>query len=227
MSILEIAHRGYSEVFKDNTINSLKAAVDNNFDMIELDIQLTKDEKIIIFHDTYIKDSDEKSHLIIDLTYQEILMVDKEIPLINDLFIMLKYKNLKKFPIYLDIKGTKRIVPHLVNFLNEIHNDYDLNNIFIGSFNILLIQELYKLNKNLNYGIISETMFTDDVIQIFINKYKLKFFSFHWSVLQHNEIKYLKDRGIKVFTYTNKLEIIYKRIKEFNVDGIVTNFKIK
>lgn len=227
MSILEIAHRGYSEVFKDNTINSLKAAVDNNFDMIELDIQLTKDEKIIIFHDTYIKDSNEKSHLIIDLTYQEILMVDKEIPLINDLFIMLKYKNLKKFPIYLDIKGTKRIVPYLVNFLNEIHNDYDLNNIFIGSFNILLIQELYKLNKNLNYGIISETMFTDDVIQIFINKYKLKFFSFHWSVLQHNEIKYLKDRNIKVFTYTNKLEIIYKRIKEFNVDGIVTNFKIK
>ena len=83
------------------------------------------------------------------------------------------------------------------------------------------------LNPKLNYGIISETMFTSDLIDIMVKKYNLKFFCFHWSVLQHNEINYLKQKNILVFTYTNKLEIILDRMIQFNVDGIVTNCKIK
>ena len=44
----KIAHRGYSDLHKDNTMPSFLAAIDNSFDIIELDIQLTKDN-IILF----------------------------------------------------------------------------------------------------------------------------------------------------------------------------------
>ena len=90
-----------------------------------------------------------------------------------------------------------------------------------------MIEALCKLNPNLNYGIISETMFTSDIIDLILSKYNIKFFCLHWSVLQHDEINYLKSKNVLVFTYTNKFDIILKRMKEFNVDGIVTNFKIK
>ena len=46
MKILEIAHRGYSEFYKDNTIEAFIKAILHKFDMIELDIQLTKDQKL-------------------------------------------------------------------------------------------------------------------------------------------------------------------------------------
>ena len=177
MKILEIAHRGYSEFYKDNTIEAFIKAILHKFDMIELDIQLTKDQKIIIYHDTFIKNTNN-SYFIIDLTYEEIKSIDNKIPLLVDLF------------------------------------------------NILIIELLYNSNKNLNYGIISETMFTSDITKLLIYKYNLKFFSFHWSVLQHDEIKFLKDNKVLVFSYTNKFDIILEKMKQYNLDGIVTNYKI-
>ena len=225
MKILEIAHRGYSEFYKDNTIEAFLKAILHNFDMIELDIQLTKDEKIIIYHDTYIKNTNN-SYFIIDLTYEEIKSIDSKIPLLEDLFnILIKNKN-NNFPLYLDIKGTKRIVPHLINLIKSIKKKYNMKKVYIGSFNILIIELLYKSNKNLNYGIISETMFTSDITKLLIYKYNLKFFSFHWSVLQHDEIKFLKENKVLVFSYTNKFDIILEKMKQYNLDGIVTNYKI-
>ena len=225
MKFLEIAHRGYSEFYKDNTIEAFIKAILHNFDMIELDIQLTKDQKIIIYHDTFIKNTNN-SYFIIDLTYEEIKSIDNNIPLLIDLFdILIKNKN-NDFPLYLDIKGTKRIVPHLIKIIKDFKKKYNMKKVYIGSFNILIIELLYKSNKNLNYGIISETMFTSDITKLLIYKYNLKFFSFHWSVLQHDEIKFLKDNKVLVFSYTNKFDIILEKMKQYNLDGIVTNYKI-
>ena len=44
-SILEIAHRGHS--YKDNSLNAFFYAIKEKFDMIELDIQITKDNFMI------------------------------------------------------------------------------------------------------------------------------------------------------------------------------------
>lgn len=225
MKLLEIAHRGYSEFYKDNTIEALSKAILHKFDMIELDIQLTKDEKIIIYHDTYIKNTNN-SYFIIDLTFEEIKSIDNKISLLTDFFDFLIENNYNNFPLYLDIKGTKRIVPYLINLIDSIKNNYDINKIYIASFNILIIELLYKLNANLNFGIISETMFTSDIAKIFIDKYNLKFFCFHWSVLQHDEINFLHQNNVLVFSYTNKFDIILQKMKQYKLDGIVTNYKI-
>lgn len=225
MKLLEIAHRGYSEFYKDNTIEAFEKAIIHNFDMIELDIQLTKDEKIIIYHDTFIKNTNN-SYFIIDLTYEEIKSIDNKIPLLTDFFDFLIKNNYKNYPLYLDIKGTKRIVPHLINLIDTIKVNYDISKIYIASFNILIIELLYKSNNNLNYGIISETMFTSDISKILIDKYKLKFFCFHWSVLQHDEIDLLHQNNVLVFSYTNKFDIILQKMKQYKLDGIVTNYKI-
>ena len=225
MKLLEIAHRGYSEFYKDNTIESFEQAINHKFDMIELDIQITKDKKIIIFHDTYIKKGNN-FYFIINLTYKEIKLIDNDIPLLTDLFNLLIKDNNTNFPLYLDVKGSKEIVPYLISEIDNIKEKLNLENIYIGSFNILIIKLLYNLNKNLNYGIISETMFTSDISKKFIDEYNIKFFSFHWSVLEHNEINYLKENNILVFSYTNKFDIILKKMVEYKLDGIVTNYKI-
>tara|TARA_X000000950_G_C13905954_1_gene656846 strand:+ start:103 stop:783 length:681 start_codon:yes stop_codon:yes gene_type:complete len=225
MKLLEIAHRGYSEFYKDNTIESFEQAIIYKFDMIELDIQITKDKKIIIFHDTYIKKGNN-FYFIINLTYKEIKLIDNDIPLLIDLFNLLLNINKTNFPLYLDVKGSKEIVPYLISEIDNIKEKLNLENIYIGSFNILIIKLLYNLNKNLNYGIISETMFTSDIYKKFIDEYNIKFFSFHWSVLEHNEINYIKENNILVFSYTNKFDIILKKMLEYKLDGIVTNYKI-
>ena len=49
-----IAHRGLCNVFVENTIQAITSALYCS-DLVELDIQLTKDNQIIVFHDRGLK----------------------------------------------------------------------------------------------------------------------------------------------------------------------------
>jgi glycerophosphoryl diester phosphodiesterase len=64
--MISIAHRGFSHNFKDNSFEAFEQAIKSNFDMIELDIQLNKDNEIVVFHDIHLN-----FKLIKDMNYQE------------------------------------------------------------------------------------------------------------------------------------------------------------
>ena len=51
---IKIAHRGYCLNHKSNTMGAFHDAVAHGFDMIEMDIQLNKNNDIIVMHDTFI-----------------------------------------------------------------------------------------------------------------------------------------------------------------------------
>ena len=46
-----IAHRGYCGKYPENTMLAFKKAVEAGCDEIELDVQLTKDGKVVVIHD--------------------------------------------------------------------------------------------------------------------------------------------------------------------------------
>jgi len=48
---LLIGHRGYPARYPENTLASFKAAMEAGCDMIELDVTLTKDRKVVVIHD--------------------------------------------------------------------------------------------------------------------------------------------------------------------------------
>lgn len=50
-NILNIAHRGFTQVFPDNTIEAFRAALEIGVDGIEFDVQETADRRFIVHHD--------------------------------------------------------------------------------------------------------------------------------------------------------------------------------
>jgi glycerophosphoryl diester phosphodiesterase len=48
---LIIAHRGASGEFPENTIQAFWEAIKQNADIVELDVQLTLDDQVVVFHD--------------------------------------------------------------------------------------------------------------------------------------------------------------------------------
>ena len=66
--MFKIAHRGFVNQCRENSIESIKNAIEHGFDMVEIDVQLTKDDIIILYHDIRIEDK-----LIKELTYSEIM----------------------------------------------------------------------------------------------------------------------------------------------------------
>ena len=212
--MIQIAHRGHSDFFKDNSLPAFIDAFKENFEMIELDIVLTKDNKIAIYHDTFIKNK-----LIKDLTFRELNNIDNDIILFKS---FLKLIDTTKIKLYIDVKGSNDISIHLHKILKKI----DLNNIYIASFNTLILNDMQKLNKNYQIGLITENLFEDEIFYYYIKKFNLKFVAFHWTMLDKHTIDLLHKENISVFTYTCKNNNILLFMKKFDVDGIVTNYKI-
>src|SRR5713101_3305241 len=50
-----VAHRGASAVAPENTIAAFRGAVDAGADAIELDVQLSKDGELMVFHDVWLQ----------------------------------------------------------------------------------------------------------------------------------------------------------------------------
>lgn len=215
--MIEIAHRGHSIFYKDNTIKAFIDAFENNFEMIELDVVLTKDKKVAIYHDTFI---DNK--LIKDLKYLELKKIDKDIILFESFFKMI---NINKINIYIDIKGNNEISKYLHAILKEKSKE-ELENIYLASFNTLILNDLQQLNSSYQFGLITENLFENDTYSHYINKFNLKFIAFNWTMLNKNTIDFLHKNKILVFTYTCNNNNTLLFMKKFNIDGIITNYKI-
>ena len=75
------AHRGAPRLKAENTIESFAAAIELGCDGIEMDIQCTQDNQIIIFHDDYILHNQRK-HYIAQLPYDNIKKLCDDINII-------------------------------------------------------------------------------------------------------------------------------------------------
>ena len=148
-----IAHRGDSDFHKDNTLPAFQSAIDKKFHIIELDIQLTLDNNIIVYHDTFIQDK-----LIRNITLSEVQKFDGDIITLNDFFQKI---DINKINIYLDIKGTDFICIYLHKILKDIPQK---DKILIGSFNFKLLERLSELDQNYNLGLITENVFDNNIL---------------------------------------------------------------
>lgn len=140
-----IAHRGLfnNQDVPENSILAFKLAVENGYG-IELDTQITKDDKIVVFHDGNLKRMTGIDKMLIDCTYEELqsyrlLDTNERIPLFSDVLKVLD----KKTPLIVEVKGEGR------NILNtkltvEMLRNYD------GLYNMesFVPNVVYYLKKN-------------------------------------------------------------------------------
>ena len=101
------AHRGFHDNKSDAPENSVKAmhlAVENGYG-IELDVQLTKDEKVVVFHDNNLKRVCGVDAKVNSMTYEELqklrlLNSDEKIPLFSDVLKVID----GKVPLIMEVK---------------------------------------------------------------------------------------------------------------------------
>ena len=70
------AHRGYSGKYPENTMLAFRKAAETGCDGIELDVQLTKDGKIVVIHDETVDRTTTGTGRVKDYTYEELIKLD-------------------------------------------------------------------------------------------------------------------------------------------------------
>ena len=139
-----IAHRGLfnNKDIPENSITAFRKAVENDYG-IELDVQLTTDNKLVVFHDRSLERMTGIRKDLIDCDFDEIeqynlLDTDEKIPLFTDVLKELK----KDTPLIIEIKPDGRYIDTVKSTV-EIIRQYDgLYN--IESFNPKVVNYLKK-----------------------------------------------------------------------------------
>ena len=147
-----IMHRGFfdNERIVENTIKAFKKANSNNHPY-EFDVRLTKDEKVIVFHDDTLKRLSGINKKVSDMTYAELkdikLLNIGSIPLLED---VLKLDN--KNGIMIEIKNDDNnmlIVDKVLELLKDYKGKYS-----IISFNKNTLKYIRTKNKDIILGLL-------------------------------------------------------------------------
>lgn len=148
-----IAHRGIFDNIKipENSIKAFQKAIDKNIP-IELDVQLTKDNVLVVFHDHTLDRMTSQKGILQEKTYEEIskynlLDTNLKIPKFEEVLKLVKNKVL----LDIEIKDTKRISKTCDVLLNLLDG---YSNFIIKSFNPKIIRYIKKKNKNIEVGLL-------------------------------------------------------------------------
>ena len=210
--IKSIAHRGF--MLKDNSIQAFNRAFGIGFDMIELDIQICKDD-VVIYHDLTFNNK-----FVSELTYKEMKSFDCDI--INfDYFI--KNFSYQAIDIYIDIKGSDLVIEKIFEYITK--NNINISTFYFASFNFNHLQklQLFKSMSQFNFkiGFITQNSFNIDILNSIIKD--IDFIVYELDYLNHLEIDLLKKNNIIVYVYTLKNKIYLKKLQNYNIDGIVSD----
>ena len=199
---------------KDNRDNRveylLKMLHSKNCDGIEVDLQLSKDKKIVMYHDLYVD-----HEFVRNCTYEHLHQkydIDSFEELMNQMNDELMMSNI----IILDLKGSDE---ELVNVLMGVLNNRNTSNMYLCSFNRILTGKIpFKINKGTTFEVVLREYEQEDFI-LSHNAVMI-----HWTCLAQDMIDLCKKKKVIVCCYTQKTDMELEYIKSFKgVDFVISD----
>ena len=230
--IIFFGHRGAPKIRHENTISSICKSIELGCHGVEIDIQKTKDNKIILFHDDFII-SNSKKYFINQLEYQHIsqLCQFNNIPQpdpIEDLVNIIK--NHPKIIFNIEIKSKSLNNRKTLNYiLKHIPQRILLHQCIISSFNYFLLCQLRHtfFYKGKTALILDNTPFNNQlVLQIkktFILILNPDFLHINFKQTTGSFINWAHKKSIFINTYTINDKTSLERCISLGVDGVFTD----
>ena len=229
--IFYFAHRGAPQLKDENTIESFKKAIQLGCDGIEMDIQLTKDNQIIIFHDDYILYQNKK-HYVSQLAYFEIKDIcantKRKAPPLFEEAIPIIYNN-PNIIFNLEIKSMYLINYSMINTIKSIlPQNLLINQCIVSSFNYPLLLQLKFFFNEIFIGFVLGSNRLANQHRLFIYKAMIKllkptFLHPNGKFINLDFVQWAQNNKIIVNTYTINDNKMLDQMLKLGVNGIFTD----
>ena len=228
-----IGHRGIPTHITENTIPSFEEALKRGVEGIELDIRLTQDKKIVVFHDDNLLRLSGVNVDIKDLTYTEILThtlkkeknqtFDVVAPQLEDLLPVFN----KSAVINIEIKSDSLfdsgdILNCLIRFLDNNNFDYKC---IVSCFNPIMIWRMRRKRPQTITGL----LYTKSVPlhslynMIWVLICRADNLHIHYDLIDSWIVRWAKQKEMRVNSYTINSGDSYKKAIRSKIDGIFTD----
>jgi glycerophosphoryl diester phosphodiesterase len=219
---LNIGHRGAMGHETENTIASVKKALELDIDMIEIDVFLIKSGELVVFHDEILDSLTDTSGSIKDFTWDELQKVvvkgNHRIPTLEEVIKTID----QKVPLNIELKGKNTAKPTFELLQTFYKKGWKKDAFVISSFLWDELETFRKLDAEIALAVLTEE---NPLEAIAIGK-KLKAVAINpwWKTLTKENVKQLHEEGFKIYTYTVNEPDDIKTVSELGVDGIFCNF---
>tara|TARA_B100000614_G_scaffold133946_2_gene119235 strand:+ start:2432 stop:3130 length:699 start_codon:yes stop_codon:yes gene_type:complete len=222
--MLVIGHRGAPNLSIENTIDSFNKAFENGVDGIELDIQLTRDKKIAVFHDFNTHSLDKKNTALKDIDLFELQDISSgfSIPTLEDVFKIIP----KDKELHIEIKSNQINNDYIIDQTAKLTSKYGYTNqTIISSFNPFILKKIKQTYPEQRIGALwsksknTPWFVTHQICEI------VKPFSFHASIKYFDQFmaNWVKAQNLKLYFYTVNNKADLNKAISFQADGIFSD----
>lgn len=228
-NFINYAHRGASAYAPENTMASFKKTIELGANGIELDLQQTKDEKIVIFHDKVIGKKSNGIGKIKNYTYEDLHKLDFG-SWFNEKFKgehIVLFENFAKEFLCLDLTfaieiKTMGIEKEVLDIINKYKTHDD---IYITSFKYGILENVRNLDKNIKISWLIEKIDQDSInkiLRIYGNQICPRA-----SFVTPKDITLAKSNKLGVRLWGISDENIMKKVFNYDIEGMTVNFPDK
>lgn len=228
------AHRGASAYAPENTLDAFRLAIEMGADGIELDVQLTKDDEIVVIHDETLQRVSNGTGYVRDYTLEELRALNfnkthpeyekADIPTLREVLQLLQDTDLK---LNIELKTGVFFYPHIEQKVVDMVAEYGMQDrVWYSSFNHYSIKEVKRLQPNAKTGL----LYSDGIYEPAEYAKRLGAEAVHPN---HVNLQYpqlmekCRENDIKTHTWTaNTFQDITKCI-QYGVDALITNYPDK
>lgn len=230
--MLNIAHRGFSGKYPENTMLAFEKAIEAGADGIELDVHLSKDGEIVIIHDELINRTTDGEGLVADYTYEELSKFDasaafkgvygfNKIPTLRECFELIK--PVDGFIVNIELKTGINEYPGIEKAVLDLIDEFGLEDrIIISSFNHYSVMRAKAVNPNIKCGFLAASWIYD--FGEYTKTRSVECVHPLYLSLNEESVAEIKKNGIAINTWTvNKSEDVEKLYK-LGIDAVIGNF---
>ncbi|AIS59024.1 glycerophosphoryl diester phosphodiesterase membrane domain-containing protein [Listeria ivanovii] len=221
-----IAHRGDTMNAVENTVEAIESAAHAGADYSEIDIQETKDEKFVVFHDLTLRRLAGSSKRVADMTLKELQQIEvhsgtysSKIATLEEIIATAK-KNKIDLLIEVKLHGAESgdMVNNLIALLKK---EQVTDKYLVQSLNQPIMEKIEKTDPTLKTGIIL-ALNIGNLPKTSADFIVLEDFSINKRLLTQ-----AKRNEKMVFVWTVNKEKLMQMYLRKNIDGIITNYPAK
>lgn len=231
---LLIGHRGYPARYPENTLASFKGAMDAGCDMIELDVTLTRDRKVVVIHDDTLDRTTTGKGLVRGHSFEEIEMLDagswfdprfaaERMPELSEVLKLTAGRCL----LNIEIKASAFEPDFPADAIEHqavqlVKTTGAMDRVIISSFDQRILQRIAAMDAPPALALISDHAADRNVLERLLAE---KAFSWHprFTVLTRDQVDMLHAAGLKIFPWTINTREEAQKLLALGVDGLICN----
>lgn len=220
------AHRGFSGAAPENTYYAFKKAMECRSDFIELDVQMTSDNRLVVIHDETVDRTTNGKGKVSSMTYDELMQLsaggwfgdeyeDAKIMLLSEVLDLVG----DDIMLNIEIKNRGDVKP-AVDETVRLVEEYDIEeSCYISSFSYSALKRVKKQNPKIKTALIANV----DTAVSYSQLMYINAVSMNYLFVNRNVVNSAHQNGKQIFVWTVDRKDSMQDMIDLGVDNIITD----